>query len=320
MLNFFKRKNKQKPESLPVSSYDAPTIMIPKDQQVIETIGEEAKQPDDTSIVISFPDTPAEYFFIETGIATHIGTRKYQQDNGYVSDSVKDPESEVFGIVCDGMGGMSSGDLASADVVKYFVETLSGAEKNCDIPALLVKTAHESNEILLNRYTKQGNDAGTTLSCVYIVKNQLYWISIGDSRIFMIRGEEMASLTREHNHALQLQELVVEGKMSQDEANSSANREALVSYIGAPTLDYIDISNSPLTLFENDIILICSDGLTKTLTEQEIMNLLSEKLPVADAVHRLVITAIDESLGGQDNTTAILIRYNGDEKVAELSN
>ncbi len=318
MLNLFKRKKKEPPiepareplQEINVSNYDAPTIMITKQEQ-IEAL------PDDVLLAPAAPPpTEMPYYAVETGISTHIGTRNYQQDSGFVSESLTEVGGEVLGIVCDGMGGMSSGELASADVVKFFIESLTGADKNTDIPSLLVRVTHESNEMLHMRYTRQGNDTGTTLSCVYLKGSSLYWVSVGDSRIFIIRGNEMVSLTREHNHALQLSELVESGRMTQEEANASKNREALVSYIGAPTLDYIDISNSPLALQENDMILICSDGLTKTLSEQIILQQLSEREPVPSKVHRLVITAIDESLGGQDNTTAILIRYNGDIKPA----
>ncbi len=278
MLGIFKKKQQPLPV---VSNNDKPTVQI---------IGN-----DDIKV--------------DTVMSTHIGTRKYQQDAAYVTEPLQE-QGVVFGILCDGMGGMDDGELVSADVVEYFANALSQITANDNISESYYSIIQNANLMIHDRYVSNGRDAGTTLVSVFIFEDSLYWASVGDSRIYLIRNGEIVRLTKDHNYALKLQELVDMGKLTQEEADNDPKKDALVSYLGAPVLEVIDVSKSAFKLEQDDMILLCSDGLTKLLNDEEILAKLTP-IPnnLGEAVHRMIVSTIDRNMGGQDNTSVILIRY-----------
>ncbi len=299
MLKIFKRKNKK--EVLPnlVVKEDGVTQSI-TEQDIVDLLYPQEE--------ISSSEQIIETFALETAATSHIGTRKYQQDAFYVSAPTN--EQSAYGVLCDGMGGMDSGELASGEIVKHYAQILSDIDESTEISQHLLKSTHLANDIMHQIFVSQGKEAGTTLVCAYIKGDKLYWVSVGDSRIYLIRNGEIARLTKDHNYALQLQKQVEIGQISQNAADTNPQKEALVSYLGAPTLEMIDLSYSPLLLEKNDVILLCSDGVTKSLNDDSILNILKEPLTLKESVHRLVISAVDAGFNAQDNTTAILMRYN----------
>ncbi|MFI3212873.1 MAG: protein phosphatase 2C domain-containing protein [Eubacteriales bacterium] len=285
----FKKNKKQ----IMVVTDDKPTVLITENEDK-----QNEKSPMKTPL------------YIDTALANHVGTRKYQQDSAYVLEPLN-RQGDCFGVLCDGMGGMEDGELVSADVVAFLANALSNIPENMNIPKYYQELALEANEMILQKYVKQGKEAGTTLVSVLIQQNFLYWVSVGDSRIYIIRNQEIARMTTDHNYMLELQELVNAGSITQEEANHHPQKEALISYIGAPVIERIDMAKEPFLLQKEDIILLCSDGLTKSLRDQQILEqiLLSDEL--ADKARKLTVEALDASRGGQDNTTVILIRYLG---------
>ncbi len=252
--------------------------------------------------------------WVDTALATHIGTRKYQQDAAYVSEALLE-EGDAFAILCDGMGGMEAGELVSADVVEFFANQLAGLPAGADVPSFYAGAILDANAMVLKRYVQKGCEGGTTLVSALIRGEKLYWAAVGDSRIYILRGGEIARVTRDHNYALRLQSLVEAGSLSQEEADSDPQRDALVSYLGAPILEMVDISRGSFELLGGDLVLLCSDGLTKPLRDGQILALLTpppERL--AEAAHRLTAAAMDASPAGQDNTSVILMRYFGPPK------
>lgn len=247
----------------------------------------------------------------DTALASHIGTREYQQDAAYVSEALHE-EGMVFGILCDGMGGMEAGELVSADVVEFFANRIAALPPDADIPTFYSSAVLDANEMVLHRYLHEGHEGGTTLVSAIFLGGALYWAAVGDSRIYILRGGEMARLTRDHNYALQLQGLVENGRLSQEEADRDPQREALVSYLGAPVLEMVDVSRGSFELEHGDLLLLCSDGLTKTLPDEQILKLLSPPPQnLAEAARTLTVAAFDASPGSQDNTSVILMRYYG---------
>lgn len=265
---------------------------------------------DEKTVRITRPFPQA--LWLDTAMASHIGTREYQQDAAYVSEPLEEA-GVAFAVLCDGMGGMEAGELVSADVVEFFANRISALPKDADIPAFYASALFDANEMVLRRYLQEGHEGGTTLVSTFVRGRALYWAAVGDSRIYILRGGEIARLTRDHNLAMQLQQLVQEGRLSQKEADQNPQKEALVSYLGAPVLEIIDVSRGSFELEADDLILLCSDGLTKSLPDARILELL-QPLPgnLAEAAHALTIRAMDESPGGQDNTTVILMRYFGE--------
>lgn len=271
----------------------------------------EVASVEDDVLTVQLSGDEMERVVLDTAMETHIGTRAYQQDAAYVVEPLKQVGT-AFAILCDGMGGMESGELASSDVVVYMANKYGAHEKTQEVGTYLEETAYKVNEMIYDRYVSQGMRVGTTLITTYVDGNQLYWMSVGDSRIYIIRDGEIARLTKDHNYSMELQMMVEKGTMTQEEADSNPQKEALVSYIGINQLEYIDVSKRPLELLPNDTILLCSDGLTKSISDDKILEtLLAQGQSLNEEAHRLIAIALDNNMGSQDNTTVVLMRYFG---------
>jgi len=260
---------------------------------------------------------------INTAMATHIGTREYQQDAAYVCDPVFDENEEnlTYGILCDGMGGTAEGERASNEVVLFMANKIATLREPDNIinlqnqdyfPVFLENTAHTANDLILKQNEEFKQGSGTTLLTVLLHGSSLYWLSVGDSRIYIIRGNEIVQTTKDHNYALELQEKVDAGLLSQEEANNDPKKDHLISYIGAPFLEHIDINRSPFQMQYNDIVLLCSDGLTKSLYDDEILEIITQSgSNLSETARLLTVEAFDRSPGALDNTTVVLMQYLG---------
>jgi len=246
---------------------------------------------------------------IEYACAIHIGTRANQQDFVEVGTS---KTGVVFGVLCDGMGGLDDGDLASRTAAQAMALTIAEMDPECDIHEFLVSQAHLINEMIydLPSDESQKGAVGTTLSAIVITGGELYWLSIGDSRIYIIRHGEILSVTRDHSYKLILEEQVKNGNITAEDAANDSQRDALISYLGVDELVLIDSNLNPFALEPGDTILLCSDGLYRSLGESDIMEVLERhKDDIVESARVLPLYAFDKADGGQDNTSVILFRY-----------
>ena len=246
---------------------------------------------------------------VNTAMATHIGTREYQQDAAYVCETIFG-EGLAYGILCDGMGGTAEGERAGSEAVAFMANRIAALGDEPNIPIFLEQAANDANNLILDQNALLQRDSGTTLLTVLIREGMLHWLSVGDSRIYIIRENEIVQVTNDHNLSLELQELVESGQITQEQADTDPEKDHLISYIGAPALERIDLNLSPFQLLHGDIVLLCSDGLTKALYDDEILDIIiSNASNIAEAARLLPLVAFDRSPGGLDNTTVILMQY-----------
>lgn len=244
---------------------------------------------------------------IEIGTASIIGTRKSQQDSvfGYESDG------RAIGIVCDGMGGLNGGEVASRVALQSIADAWFAQTDVLDIPDFLRREAVNADEKVYLQETADGKrlQAGTTVVAVIIQKNRLYWLSVGDSKLYFIRGQEILSLNTEHNYRLELNKMLRQGKMTpQQYAAEEYRAEALTSYIGIGNLSLMDINKQPYPLHDGDIILLASDGLYRSLNEEEILSIINKNRQEMQKAAR-ALTAAVEGRKKQDNTSVVILRY-----------
>lgn len=250
-------------------------------------------------------------YFVNTAMSTHVGTREYQQDAAYVCEPLYE-EGVAFAILCDGMGGMAGGERVSSDVVAFMANRIAALEAGQDVPDFLERAAADANAMVVEQNAATGQDSGTTLIAAIIRGGGLYWLNVGDSRIYILRAGEIARMTRDHNFALELQEMVDAGRITPEQAQADPRKDALVSYIGAPVLEIIDVNRGVFELQYGDMILLCSDGLTKILPDSDILAVIKEHGSDISATARaLPLEAFDKSAGGMDNTSVILMQYLG---------
>lgn len=246
---------------------------------------------------------------ISMGASSIIGTRESQQDSLYLQHV----QESAIAIVCDGMGGMEGGELASQTAVRMLAEDFE-EELEENIPEFYRKEAVKMDTAVARLSGESGKPmhAGTTIVSIIIIEDKLYWLSVGDSRIYIFRGNEFVQVNQEHNYKMYLDLELQAGRISEQEYQERiAKGDALISYLGIGNLSLMDINPVPFRLQGGDTILLCSDGLYKRLDDTEILEIIKCGLPdVEEAAHELTRVVMEKTFGSQDNTSVILIQYN----------
>jgi len=237
-----------------------------------------------------------------------IGTRDEQQDCAFTQvDNLT-----AIAVVCDGMGGLESGRTASAATIAKFKELHEKKDPAETYPAFFLKAVDILDEFVFHLKDENGEriSAGTTLVAAAIESNNLFWLSIGDSRLYILRGNEFARVTRDHNYFLRLDQMRREKEISESQYQAESVRgESLISFVGVGGIEVMDLSNAPFNLLPNDTILLTTDGLYKTLSDEEIKHCLYIE-DVNESITALINTANEKALPFQDNTTCVIIRCN----------
>ena len=203
------------------------------------------------------------------------GDRDYQEDQGFVS--VEDGKNRI-GIICDGIGGLPNGSEASMTAVQKFLEEFITIDKSQeDYSTFLKKEMHRLDARVHGMADKNGRalSAGTTLVAVVIDEEMLSWVSVGDSKIYIVRDNMMVQCNREHNYLTILNEMLKDGLINLDTYNEEIYKgDSLTSFIGMGNLSQIDVNPNPFHLLKNDVVLLCSDGLSKLLMQDEILSVI----------------------------------------------
>ncbi len=235
-----------------------------------------------------------------------IGKRESQQDSAYIAAD----DLSVFAVVCDGMGGYEGGQLASKTAIEAYTEYYEHFGTGKD-NLWMQRAVRDIDEIVYRLADDTGRrlGAGTTLVSIRIDGNDLSWMSVGDSRIYIIRGSEMSALTSDHNYFFDLNRKRQSGLISEEEyRKESVNGEALISFLGMGGLTLMDTNETPLTLISGDIILICTDGLYRSVSDADLLKAARET-DKADSFSAELRKLIDKRNNpGQDNYTYIIIR------------
>ncbi|MFW6281369.1 MAG: PP2C family protein-serine/threonine phosphatase [bacterium] len=242
--------------------------------------------------------------FLTMGTAHWIGDREEQED----SFSMIENESGFMAVLADGMGGISSGKLASEFAVHSFLEEFT---RNYYIKAIndfLINTTHICNYNLLKMAA--GENMGTTLIAVLIKDNYLHWVSVGDSQIYLYSNKHIHSLNSRHTYALTLNEAYKNGEISREKAFNHPRRGRLISYLGYKDFHLLDYSKSPIFLNKNDKIILCSDGIYNNLTDYEFEMILSERNKPEKDAENIMFRVKDKNVNNQDNATVIVLERN----------
>ena len=238
-----------------------------------------------------------------------IGGRQSQQDS--FDYCLKSNEGIV--VICDGMGGHEGGQLAGALAAERFIDDYKKSYPSDDITCMLIQSAKTSDEIISNLKNDAGirMNAGSTCVAVVIRNNKLYWCSSGDSRGYLLRGEEFVQLTQDQNYGTVLHEQLRSGIIDEERFNTEiVHSEALISYLGIGNLSLIDYNLNPLPLESDDKIILMSDGLFKLVTDEEIKRVLKNFKNNAEALQALNAKAERSSRvkkSVRDNMTAAII-------------
>ncbi len=214
-----------------------------------------------------------------------------------------EPDLGLF-IVADGMGGHKAGEIASRIAVETVKNNCSACANQQQAGLLLQEALCRANEAVFK--SAQENEAfqgmGTTITAALIVKNFLYIAHVGDSRAYLFRKGKLYQLTRDHSLAAEM--LRAEG-LRQDEVLDHPQRNVLTRSLGTCPSVEIDIVRQ--NLYKGDILLLCTDGLTGTVSGEELKEILSSTAVPKKAVRKLINLALKK--GGTDNVTVVLVNY-----------
>lgn len=245
------------------------------------------------------------------GCSSVIGKRKSQQDAVFVERNIC--ENYTLAIICDGMGGLQGGAQASNMAVNYIANEFHKIHDSIDPELEMENIAEKADEIVSNLKDEKGNimKAGTTVVAVLIKGNMLHWMSVGDSKIFLLRNGVLQCVTVPHNYSFMARQRINDSSFRFD---PTVRQDALISYLGAGHLSYIDLSPSNMELENDDMVLLCSDGLYNTLTEEQISAVMTgDEINMQKLAEALTDLAIKQGKKNQDNTTVIVLKYKKEE-------
>ena len=246
----------------------------------------------------------------ELATVSVIGDRKAQED----CFGHKTTEQSLLLCVCDGMGGYTGGSVASTTAVKTILHGFEEQKTVVDPAVMLSNLTVSANEAVsaLHRTIEDAPNAGSTLVLVYIADGRLYWSAVGDSRLYIWRKREFIQTTKDQNYHTVLKEKRSAGEISEDEFLQGQTRgDALVNYLGIGTLNLVDYNKEPLRLKSGDQLLICTDGLYRILTDEEISKILNannDAKTTLQMIEFLVRKKASEKNKRRDNMTVSLIK------------
>lgn len=249
---------------------------------------------------------------IDQGCFSHIGRRQEQQDAYGFSDfedSVFVSHGGIMAIVCDGMGGLDNGGDAARIAVKSILDCYMSKTPEQAIHDALDHAVVIANSavVQLGLKTDKVGNVGTTLAVVVIFEDQLFWRTAGDSRIYLRRKKNLRKLNIEHTYTHELLQNLDVNSMSEEDAINHPNGSALVSYLGIGESLQIDKNEIPIKLQTDDVLLICTDGLYNSITEDDIYEALINN-DAMEAAKVLQHKTLDKQYLNQDNLTGIILR------------
>ncbi|MDD4189200.1 MAG: Stp1/IreP family PP2C-type Ser/Thr phosphatase [Eubacteriales bacterium] len=239
-----------------------------------------------------------------SGITNTGLVREINQDSFRIIER-KGSDAPVFLILADGMGGHNAGELASSLAVEYAAgkaEKAKITKKNS--PGFITKTMNEANALI---YEKAQEDIahigmGTTMIMAIVGKDEISIGNVGDSRVYLIRGEEIKKITTDHSL---IEELVNSGAITKAEAENHPSKNIITKALGSCSEVLADIYNFKTET--GDKVLLCTDGLTNMVRENEIYSIMKETENPEESCRKLIEKA--NEYGGEDNITAIAVYF-----------
>ncbi len=261
----------------------------------------------------------SQHSHLNVAAMSHAGMSGKNNEDRYTISSYTgvDEKPVLFAVISDGIGGHRAGEVAAELAVNYILEKISESDgKN---PLEIMESAiHTASQAIASRSASQADQygMGATCACVWVDGDQLYTAYIGDSRIYLIRDGRIQRLTVDHTW---VQEAIEKGIITPDQARDHPNVHIIRRHLGSVELPEVDfrlklsledddaqaIKNQGAHLKTGDVLLMCSDGLTDMVWDDEILRLITTRNALKSAAEDLVDQANER--GGHDNITVVLV-------------
>lgn len=235
---------------------------------------------------------------------TDVGAVRNQNQDSYHIELLA--EDMALGIVCDGMGGAKAGNVASQLAVETFLETAKAQppeQWRNEPEALLHFAAEQANGAVHFRANVDADcrGMGTTMVAALVVGDRAYILNIGDSRCYLVQPEGITKVTRDHSV---VEDLVARGQITPEQARQHPQKNLITRALGAESRLRADLFRQPME--HGDALLLCSDGLSNMVSDQELLYEVLHGGPAEDCCRRLLDIAL--SRGAPDNVTAVLLQ------------
>lgn len=246
------------------------------------------------------------------------GARDYQEDSFLSTQLGNGEEAASLIIVADGMGGHAAGNVASNIAVQTFNKHVTAHYPTEDIPALLREAMQKANQALAKTVeeTPALRGMGCTLVAALLVDDKLWWISVGDSLLYLLRDGRLLRKNANHSYGGFLDKMAAAGKPIEPEEGFSRNM--LMSALTGDEIADIDCPKTPLELAPGDRVLVATDGLD-TLSEGKIVQFGGDSDGAREYVDALLKAVDDAAMPRQDNTTVVVadVRSPSQEEAAQ---
>lgn len=242
----------------------------------------------------------ADNLYVDIGNAQIIGTREKQDDS--FATSVQD--YGLMAIVADGIGGYINGNLASQIAVETYLDEFEKRDVTDNLSYFFQTTAVLANERIRDEF----GDAkgGTTVVSVVLIEDKMYWTSVGDSNIDVLRGGRLIEINRKENVKNWLEDQYRAGAIGREEAMGGPMDKRLVNYVGYDGFKKADESDRPIFLKKKDKVLIYSDGV-EVLGQIELEAILSKRISAQDMADEIMEAIEKKNVRSKDNSTIIIL-------------
>ena len=236
---------------------------------------------------------------------TDVGRKREHNEDNMAYVIPKDPQvmamKGALFIVADGMGGHAAGEVAS----EIAVDSVSNAyymDDNEDVATPLLQAIKRANTAIYQRAAENMLRSGMGTTCVAAVLrgNMSYIANVGDSRAYLVRGNQVRQVSQDHSWVA---EQVRAGLLTEEQARTHAQRNVITRCLGTQPDVEVDVFREPLQ--EGDCLILCSDGLSGLVSDEELLRIVEQSVP-QESVYHLVERANEN--GGPDNITAIVVR------------
>jgi serine/threonine protein phosphatase PrpC len=243
----------------------------------------------------------------DIGQATDIGHRRKNQDRCAAAER----SGAVLLILADGMGGHPKGEAAAETVVKTCSRLFRQAAMSVqDPPELLQQLLHAAHQevIRFGRRRRPPVNPRSTAILALVSGSTLHWAHLGDSRLYLFRKGELAAQTVDHSYVEKLRQ---QGVLSEQEMESHPFRNYVTRCIGGADVPPIPSSEGPVQLQQDDVIMLCSDGLWSQIEPALIGAALEGPGDLTQIITELVQRAVRAAAPSSDNVTALAVRWRG---------
>jgi protein phosphatase len=233
---------------------------------------------------------------------THVGQRREtNQDYMFTSETAVGNLPNLF-LVADGMGGYAAGDFASRFTVETMVDYLHKNEETKPVALLREAISYANHELLAEAAQDPGKHGmGTTIVAATVVDEILYTANVGDSRLYLIHQNEIHQISKDHSL---VEEMVRMGEIAKEDARTHPDKNMITRAVGAQEEISVDLFETTLT--KDDMILMCSDGLSNMIADEEIRRIVLEQRDLVEMAEALIRRANEN--GGKDNITVVLVK------------